>query len=184
VNTLSIVTPSYRPKPRPPNRPYESILSQRCRPVDVGVVIQEDGDERRSGRNAPSDPRSSRELDDARSSTDQEPSRRTVNRFTLKNLDSDDVLGDGVLAATSPFCRAIPLSGGQRRGARPSPFLRRSTVGCPDATAGRLGRPVRGLLAQPRATGSCASTTICNRRGLAVALGGWRGCPAPTTPAC
>jgi glycosyltransferase involved in cell wall biosynthesis len=179
--TISVITPSWNPVPEQLEAAYESVASQVLPDGwSLEWVVQEDGTEgRRAGDILPADPvirlgsgrwgglPLSRNLALARSTG-----------AVVKNLDADDILTPGVLArdiaaltsnedvhwVTSRALDLLPDG---------------STVGFDtDPLAGRIepGELVKywrdhnyRLPMHP--------TTICIRRSLAVALGGWMGVP-------
>jgi glycosyltransferase involved in cell wall biosynthesis len=180
VNTLSIVTPSYRPNQDHLTAAYESILSQE---TPTGWtwewVIQEDGTTGEAAGMLPSDSRV--KFGVGRRGGVALTRNLAVARSTgslLKNLDSDDVLGDGVLARDIAVLSSDPTIGWTT--SRVLDLLPDgSTVGFPDDPP--EGRLEPGTVADFwRNHGyrlPVHPTTICIRRGLAVALGGWMGVP-------
>jgi glycosyltransferase involved in cell wall biosynthesis len=177
---ISVITPSYRPVPEQLKEAYESLRMQE---VPQGWawewVIQEDGDTGAARDILPEDPRIvfgtgrrggvaiTRNLALARSRGE-----------LVKNLDQDDILTPGVIARDINVLAADPLI--QWTTSRVLDLLPDgSTVGFDnDPPVGRLepGVVLNHWLAHNYRL-PVHPTTICIRRTLAVALGGWMAVP-------
>jgi glycosyltransferase involved in cell wall biosynthesis len=180
LRTISIVTPIFNPDPDYLTAAYESVVSQELPDGwQLEWVVQEDG---RSGdleRMLPRDPRIS--FGDGRRGGVALTRNLALGRSTgelVKNLDHDDVLTPGTLARDIEVLTENPDVGWTT--SRVLDLL-------PDGTTvGFDGDPPHGRL-EPgmvlnhwRAHGfrlPVHPTTICIRRPLVTAVGGWMGVP-------
>ncbi|MBN6052869.1 glycosyltransferase, partial [Nonomuraea sp. RK-328] len=180
VPLLSIITPSYRPMRDQLLEAYESVRSQELpRGWEVEWVIQEDGDTGAAREILPDDPvvkfatgrrggvALTRNMALARSRGD-----------LVKNLDHDDILTPGVLARDIDVLASDPLVQWTT-----SPVLDLLPDGSTIAfdSDPEPGRMEPGFVFEHWRT-HCYRlpvhpTSICIRRRLAVALGGWMGVP-------
>jgi glycosyltransferase involved in cell wall biosynthesis len=177
VKILSVITPSYNPVPEQLLEVYESLREQAV-PDGWEWIVQEDGRTGAAERILPDDPRIkfgagrrggvaiTRNLGLARAAGS-----------LIKNLDQDDVLTPGVLARDIAVLDAHPEIGWMTSrvlGLLPDG----STVGFPDPPSGRIER---GFVFDHWRTYDYRlpvhPTTICIRRKLLAALGGWMTVP-------
>jgi hypothetical protein len=180
--TISIVTPAYRPVAEYIAAAYSSVLGQT---MPAGWrwqwVVQEDGEADDLARMLPPDPRISLGRGRRRAG---EPTTRNLclsraSGELIKVLDADDQLAPGALRrdiealSSRPdigwaTCRAVDL------------LPDGSTVGCDsDPAEGRI--ECGDVLAHWRTHGFQAQVhpaTLCIRRELVFALGGWMALPA------
>lgn len=180
MSIISILTPIYRPEPEFLTAAYESLAKQKL-PADWGWewVVQEDGESGAARAILPDDPRISfgsnahggvaitRNLALAR-----------ARGHLIKNLDQDDVLTEGCLARDVAVLEAEPDV--QWTTSRVLDLMPDgSTVGFDnDPPAGRL-RPGQ-ILDHWRSHGyrlPVHPTTVCIRRPLVTAVGGWMAVP-------
>ncbi len=181
MNTLSIVTPSYQPNRDHLIAAYESIVSQ---PMPTGWtwewIIQQDGTGGGPARMLAGDPRIKHGT--GRRGGVAVTRNLAVARSTgslVKNLDADDVLGSGVLARDIAI-----LTGDDSIGWTASRVLDLhpdgTTVGFPDnPPAGRIEvGSVTDYWRNHDYRLPVHPATICIRRTLVLALGGWMGIPA------
>ncbi|NUW31605.1 glycosyltransferase [Nonomuraea sp. SMC257] len=177
---ISVITPSHRPVREQLLEAYESVRSQRLpRGWEVEWVIQEDGDTGAALDILPEDPV-------VRFATGRRGGVALTRNMALarsrgdlvKNLDHDDVLTPGVLArdievlvsdplvqwTTSPVLDLLPDGSTVAFDSDPAP-----------------GRLEPGYVFEHWRTHGYRlpvhPTSICIRRPLAVALGGWMGVP-------
>lgn len=181
MNLLSVITPVYKPEPAYLLAAYESLRDQK---LPTGWtwewVVQEDGDAGDAVRILPDDDErirhgSNRHLGVAL--TRNLALARAAGHL-VKNLDSDDVLTPGVLARDIRVMEEYPEV--QWTTSRVLDLL-------PDGTTvGFDSDPPEGPLRPGVVLEHWRShkyrlpvhpTTICIRRDLAVALGGWMGVP-------
>lgn len=177
---ISVITPVYNPEPEHLKAAYESLLEQKL-PDDWEWewVLQEDGTTGAVRDLLPDDPRI--RFDAGRHNGVAITRNLALARARgsyVKNLDHDDVLTDGVVArdisvlssdsevhwVTSRVLDLLPDG---------------STVGFPDdPPAGKLAP---GVVVEHWRSHNFRlpvhPTTICIRRPLAVALGGWMAVP-------
>ncbi|MEV7968272.1 glycosyltransferase [Sphaerisporangium sp. NPDC088356] len=180
VNLISVITPCYKPVPEQLRQAYDSLCAQTLpHGWDLEWVIQEDGDSRVAETLLPADSRIvfgtgrrggvalTRNLALARSRGE-----------LVKNLDTDDVLTPGVLARDIEVLatdRQVQWTTSRVLDLLPDG----STVGFDsDPPSGRLEPGF--VLEHWRAHNyrlPVHPTTICIRRPLVTALGGWMGVP-------
>jgi hypothetical protein len=180
VPLISIITPSYMPVREQLLEAYDSVRAQRLPDGwELEWVIQEDGDTGVVRDLLPADPR-------VRFGTGRRGGPALTRNMALarskgdliKNLDQDDMLTAGALSRDIGVLDSDPLV--RWTTSRALDLLPDgSTVGFDDDPPG--GRIEPGvLLDQWRAHDyrlPVHPATICVRRELAVALGGWMGVP-------
>ncbi|GAA0948511.1 glycosyltransferase [Nonomuraea longicatena] len=178
---ISIVTPSYMPVREQLLQAYDSVRGQELPDGwELEWVIQEDGDTGVVRDMLPEDPR-------VRFGTGRRGGVALTRNIALarsegaliKNLDQDDILTPGVLSRDIGVLVSDPLV--QWTTSRVLDLLPDgSTVGFDnDPPAGRIAPGV--VLDHWRKHNyrlPVHPTTICIRRELVVALGGWMGIPA------
>jgi glycosyltransferase involved in cell wall biosynthesis len=181
TRVVSVVTPAYAPVPEHLTAAYESIRSQVLPPGwEWQWVVQEDGESGEVARMLPEDPRIS--VGSGRRAGEPTTRNLCLSRASgdlVKVLDSDDQLTPGTLAreigvlSTHPdigwtTCRALDLlPDGSTAGFDSDPAPGR--IGCGEVL--RYWRS-HGYLAQVH------PATLCIRRDLLLAMGGWMALPA------
>jgi glycosyltransferase involved in cell wall biosynthesis len=183
---VSVLTATYRPDPGFLAAAYESIASQRLPGGwEFEWVVQEDGQAGQLAGLLPDD----RRISSGAGRRGGECVTRTMclARATgelVKVLDADDVLAPGALAREIAVLSANPDIGWTT--CRALDLLPDGTTSGPgrDPAEGRLERG--SVLASWRARGyqpPVHPATLCLRRELAVALGGWMALPASSDTA-
>lgn len=180
MNVVSVITPVYQPVAEYLLKAHESLAAQETPSGwEWEWLVQEDGDTGVAASILPSDPRI--KLGAGRHGgvaiTRNLALARSEGTY-IKNLDQDDVLAPGVLARDIEALEDDPdvhWSTSKALDLLPDG----STVGFDgDPPAGRLER---GSVAEQwrarRYRLPVHPTTICIRRGLATALGGWMAVP-------
>jgi len=181
VNVVSIITPTFQPVPDYLAAAYESLAGQEMPPGWTWEwVVQEDGEEETAPGHLPDDDRVS-VGSNARRLGVALTRNLALARATgalVKNLDSDDMLTPGVLARDIGV-----LSSRLHVGWTTSRVLDL----LPDGTTHAFendppeGELPPGMVFDHWRTHNYRApvhpTTICIRRGLAVAMGGWMGVP-------
>lgn len=180
MSLLSIVTPVYNPVPEHLLAAYESICKQRL-PTDWQWewVVQEDGDTGLLNEILPADDRI--KPGGGRRGGVALTRNLALGRSRgglIKNLDADDVLADGVLLRDVETLVSDPSVDW---------VTSRVLDLLPDGTTvGFEGDPPRGRLLPGYVVDYWRShnyrlpvhpTTVCIRRELVIALGGWMGVP-------
>ncbi len=178
---ISIVTPSYKPVPEHIKAAYESIASQELpQGWSWQWVVQEDGQTDDLADMLPNDPRIS--PGSGRRGGECVARNLCLSRVEgdyVKNLDADDMLAPGALAREIDVLSNNPDIGWTT--ARVLDLLPDgSTVGFElDPSKGRL---TRGTVFEHWRTHQYRAqvhpTTLCIRRNLVMALGGWMALPA------
>ena len=180
MRTITIVTPIYNPDPEYLSAAHESVVSQALPDGwQLEWVVQEDGSTGILGKLLPPDPRIS--AGDGRHGGVALTRNLGLGRSTgelVKNLDQDDVLTPGVLARDIEVLTENPDVGWTT--SRVLDLLPDgTTVGFDnDPPHGRLEPGV--VLDHWRAHNfrlPVHPTTICMRRPLMTAVGGWMGVP-------
>ena len=180
VSLLSVITPVYRPVPKHLLAAYESVVSQKLPSGwEWEWIVQEDGDTGVCESILPKDPRI--KLGSGRHSgvaITRNLALARSNGACIKNLDQDDVLTPGVLT------RDLEVFG-------ENPDVQWTTSKALDllpdgSTAGFDGDPPAGRLKPGLVVELWRArhyrlpvhpTTICIRRRLVTALGGWMAVP-------
>ena len=180
MHIITIVTPAYRPDREHLLAAYDSIWRQEM-PTgwELQWVVQEDGTDGEVAKILPADPRVS--VGGGRHSGETSTRNLCLSRASgelIKVLDADDMLTPGTLARDISVLDANPDVGWTT--SRVLDLLPDgSTVGFDqDPPAGRLERGT--VLAHWRAHNFRASVhpaTLCLRRELVMALGGWMALP-------
>jgi glycosyltransferase involved in cell wall biosynthesis len=180
VRTFTIITPIYKPDPEYLAAAHESVVSQELPDGwQLEWVLQEDGSTGILEKLLPTDPRLS--LGDGRHGGVALTRNLALGRSTgelVKNLDQDDILTPGVVARDIAVMEENPDVGWTT--SRVLDLMPDgSTVGFDnDPPHGRLEPGV--VLDHWRAHNfrlPVHPTTICIRRPLLTAVGGWMGVP-------
>ena len=185
---VSVVTPILDPRPDYLRQAYESLVAQQL-PAgwEWEWVVQEDGRTGEVARLLPPDPRVRVGTGRPRSGVGQTRNMALARSRgeLVKAFDGDDVMGKGVLA------RDIRVLGGDRTGATGEGAVQWTTSRALDllpdgSTVASEHDPEPGRL-EPGAVADYWRThgyrlpvhgvTLCIRRSLLVALGGWMGVP-------